>query len=64
MKKSLVQSLSVVLLMTMATVGYAADKKKTAEKKTENEKNVLLCRFSALSQQKTPKISVLIELSS
>ena len=37
MKKSLVQSLSVVLLMTMATVGYAADKKKTAEKKTENE---------------------------
>ncbi|ELZ4484643.1 hypothetical protein U0K97_001012 [Acinetobacter baumannii] len=36
MKKSLVQSLSVVLLMTMATVSYAADKKKTAEKKTEN----------------------------
>ncbi|MGB8809352.1 MAG: hypothetical protein WCD17_08310, partial [Acinetobacter calcoaceticus] len=37
MKKSLVQSLSLVLLMSMATVGFAADKKKTTEKKTENE---------------------------
>lgn len=51
MKKSLVQSLSVVLLMTMATVGYAADKKKTAERKLKMKMLLKLHRPKVLHRK-------------
>ncbi len=62
MKKSLVQSLSVVLLMTMATVGYAADKKKTAEKKTENENVVEVTPSKGTTPEELAAIQVLSEI--
>ncbi|MFA3685859.1 hypothetical protein KWF13_01160 [Acinetobacter baumannii] len=62
MKKSLVQSLSVVLLMTMATVGYAADKKKTAEKKTENENVVEVTPKQGTTPEELAAIQVLSEI--
>ncbi|MDP7804239.1 MCR_0457 family protein [Acinetobacter baumannii] len=62
MKKSLVQSLSVVLLMTMATVSYAADKKKTAEKKTENENIVEVTPSKGTTPEELAAIQVLSEI--
>ncbi len=61
-EKSLVQSLSVVLLMTMATVGYAADKKKTAEKKTENENVVEVTPTKGTTPEELAAIQVLSEI--
>ncbi|NUE91564.1 MCR_0457 family protein [Acinetobacter seifertii] len=58
MKKSLVQSLSVVLLMTMATVGYAADKKKT----TENENVVEVTPNKGTTPEELAAIQVLSEI--
>ncbi|MEN8272878.1 hypothetical protein I8T81_05405 [Acinetobacter seifertii] len=58
MKKSLVQSLSVVLLMTMTTVGYAADKKKP----TENENVVEVTPNKGTTPEELAAIQVLSEI--
>ncbi|EOQ73560.1 MULTISPECIES: MCR_0457 family protein [Acinetobacter calcoaceticus/baumannii complex] len=62
MKKSLVQSLSLVLLMSMATVGFAADKKKTTEKKTENENVVEVTPQQGTTPEELAAIQVLSEI--
>ncbi|MFV5375602.1 MULTISPECIES: MCR_0457 family protein [Acinetobacter] len=62
MKKSLVQSLSLVLLMSMATVGFAADKKKTTEKKTENENVVEVTPQQGITPEELAAIQVLSEI--
>ena len=62
MKKSLVQSLSLVLLMSMATVGFAADKKKTTEKKTENENVVEVTPQQTITPEELAAIQVLSEI--
>ncbi|MBJ8432481.1 MCR_0457 family protein [Acinetobacter pittii] len=62
MKKSLVQSLSLVLLMSMATVGFAADKKKTTEKKTENENVVEVTPQQGTTPEELAAIQVLSDI--
>ncbi|MFA3126713.1 hypothetical protein KWG22_01485 [Acinetobacter pittii] len=62
MKKSLVQSLSLVLLMSMATAGFAADKKKTTEKKTENENVVEVTPQQGTTPEELAAIQVLSEI--
>lgn len=62
MKKSLVQSLSLVLLMSMATTGFAADKKKTTEKKTENENVVEVTPQQGTTPEELAAIQVLSEI--
>lgn len=62
MKKSLVQSLSLVLLMSMATVGFAADKKKTTEKTTENENVVEVTPQQTITPEELAAIQVLSEI--
>ena len=49
--------------MSMATVGFAADKKKTTEKKTENENVVEVTPQQGTTPEELAAIQVLSEIS-